>query len=339
MSLLTPPNSSHRSDKDKENKFPEPVAGPSTRSVVWAAQNSIHCLGTPPKSNTISSRNRPGTTKSILKKSSQNGSTHLQVPPPPQQRATTPEPLDPLVDLHYLAHPVERILANGPSNSSECLHELIEGYNILASRLRSGVSDNTDADASWPLFQPLRKKSQEFVNAVVRDLGRALVDPLTLYASNDEEVLAGTPKFTLPSPQKSPTKKKDGMTAEQAKYARDLCVISHSVIRLLSVILSIPAIHSVFDGECPVFTVIQFDSKYICRQTTRSNTDRYPRNSIGRRATNTERPQNMRLGHLATPSSAPSCFCFATSRRQNRLCITSRYGRRTGQRRKERFCQ
>ncbi|PPQ86312.1 hypothetical protein CVT25_005613 [Psilocybe cyanescens] len=244
MSLLTPPSSSHRADKEKENKFPAPVAGPSTRSVVWASQDSIHCLGTPLKSTTISSRHRPRATKSILKKSSQINV--LAVPAVPKQRDVTPEPSDPLVDLHYLDHPVSLILSNGHSDKVESLTDLITGYNILAARLRTSVSDATDADASWPLFQPLRKNTQPFIDAVVRDINRALVDPMLHHVNSEEEDI---PKFTLPSPQKSPTKKKGGMTAEQVKYARDLCTTSHSVIRLLSVILSIPAVYSVFHGK------------------------------------------------------------------------------------------
>uniref|UniRef100_A0A8H7XPF0 Telomere-associated protein Rif1 N-terminal domain-containing protein n=1 Tax=Psilocybe cubensis TaxID=181762 RepID=A0A8H7XPF0_PSICU len=247
MSLLTPPNSSHRADKEKENKYPAPVAGPSTRSVVWAPQNSIHCLGTPPKSTAISSRHRPNASKSILKKSSKINM--LELPAAPKPRDVTPEPSDPLVDLNYLAHPVNLILSNGGPDQTESLADLITGYNILAARLRSGVSDVTDGDASWPLFQPLRKNAQQFVDAVVRDIGRALVDPLLLMASSRDECAMEVPKFTLPSPRKSPTKKKGGMTEEQVKYARDLCTTSHSVIKLLAFILATPAVYNVFQEK------------------------------------------------------------------------------------------
>lgn len=239
MSLLTPPNSSHRSDKDKENKFS--AAGPSTRTVVWASHNSFHCLSTPPKDAPGSSKHRPDAKKSILKKSCQN-SPYLAVPLV-KQRDVTPEPNDALLDLHYLDHPVSQILAEHPDNKN--LGQLIEGYNVLASRLRAGVSDATDADASWPLFQPLRKNTQAFVNAVVRDLGRAFIDPLAPFHPKEDVVL---PKVTLPSPTKSPSKKKGGMTEDQAKYARDLCTTAHSVIKLLSFMLSVSAVFNVFQG-------------------------------------------------------------------------------------------
>ena len=239
MSLLTPPNSSHRSDKDKENKFS--TAGPSTRTVVWASQNLFHCLSTPPKDAPGSSKHRPDAKKSILKKSSQN-SPSLAIPPV-KQRDVTPEPNDALLDLHYLEYPVSQILGELPDNKN--LGQLIEGYNVLAARLRAGVSNTTDADASWPLFQPLRKNAQAFVNAIVRDLGCAFIDPLAPFHTKEDEVSL---KITLPSPKKSPSKKKGGMTEEQAKYARDLCTTAHSVIKLLSFMLSVSAVFNVFQG-------------------------------------------------------------------------------------------
>jgi hypothetical protein len=250
MSLLTPPSTSHRSDKDKENfKFSVsvPLAGSSTRTVVWASEPSIHSLATPIKNISISSRHRPSTAKSILKASSQN--TSLLFVPVTKQREVTPEPADPLVNLKYLETPVGQILSNG-SSSEDPLGELIEGYNVLAARLRATVSDATDADASWPLFQPLRKNAQAFVDAIIRDLGRALVDPVSRHSTSScQNDVTEAPTFTLPSPKSSPVKKKGGMTAEQVKYARDLCTTCHSVIKLLAVMLTVPAIYNVFEGE------------------------------------------------------------------------------------------
>ncbi|CAA7269092.1 unnamed protein product [Cyclocybe aegerita] len=241
MTLLTPPSSSHRSDRDKENKFLLPIAGPSTRTVAWASKNSFHLLSTPPKPPPPS-KQRPEAPKSILKKPNLNAFLSLPVDTG-KEREVTPEPSDPLVNLHYLNHPVEQILSTTNEDGKEPLGKLIEGYNVLAARLRASVSDATDADASWPLFQPLRKNAPALVSAIVRDLGRALVDPLAGAPASEEECL---PKFTLPSPQSSPAKKKGGMTAEQVKYARDLCTTCHSVIRLLNVVLSLPAIYTVF---------------------------------------------------------------------------------------------
>ncbi|KAF5315065.1 hypothetical protein D9619_007434 [Psilocybe cf. subviscida] len=242
MSLLTPPRSSHRSDKEKENKFSSaPLAGPSTRSVVWAPQNSIHNLATPIKHVLFSSKNRPGQTKSILKTSNQP--ILISSEPSSTERETTPAPEDPLVDLNYLNRPVSQILAE-ECNTEEGIKELVEGYNDLATRLRASVDSKTDVDASWPLFQPLRKNQQAFIDALVRDVGRALTDPLSYGSEAEQEK---RPRFSLPSPQKSPTKKKGGFSEEQIKFARDLCTISHAALKLLSVLLAYPALYNVFD--------------------------------------------------------------------------------------------
>ncbi|KIJ13077.1 hypothetical protein PAXINDRAFT_156664 [Paxillus involutus ATCC 200175] len=111
-----------------------------------------------------------------------------------------------------------------------------------------------DGDASWPLFQPLRKNKQVFTDAVVRDLSRALVEPKSNVAEDDdlpmdcdndceeEEALS-----LLPSPKQSPKKKKKlGMSASQIKFARDLCTTTHSVLQLLSTVFTVPALYQIF---------------------------------------------------------------------------------------------
>jgi hypothetical protein len=233
IALLTPPSSLRRGDGETEIKF----VGVG-RSVAWVDDDEIHSLSTPVKKQTVPSKQRPAATRSILKKVG-----FLAVPTDTKQRQVTPEPADILLNQDYLTRPVSQIIAVNDSNGPECLEQLIEGYNVLAVRLRSGVAETTDADASWPLFQPLRKNIEVFVDAVVRDLGRALVDPL-LPSSIVEESM--TKAFL--SPEKSPVKKKGGMTGEQVKYARDLCTTCHSVIKALAVILSLPALYSLFEG-------------------------------------------------------------------------------------------
>lgn len=226
MSLPTPPGTSHR---DKENfTF-------SGFRVAWSATNHVHLLssGTVPK---VPTGPRRSPSKSILKKQNR---VCLDVPEN-KPRDVTPEPSDPLADLNYLEYPVSRITA--PESS---LLDLIAAYSILAARLRSSVSEATDADASWPLFQPIRKRCDIFVEAIVRDLGKALVDPSDFISTEQEPCEEEVP--TLPSPKQSPRKKK-GMSAERVKHARDLCTTSHAVIKLLAIVFSFPAIYGVFSS-------------------------------------------------------------------------------------------
>lgn len=163
--MPTPPGTSHR--KEKENRAPEfSVPGPSTPRVVWAEKNEYRLFENSSNSAfavPASSLKRPPS-KPILKKST---SFNLAIPfAEEEQREVTPEPSDALVDLNYLDGPVSRILAPNAS-----LRDLIEAYSILAARIRSSASDSTDGDASWPLFQPIRKNRDAFVSALERDLG------------------------------------------------------------------------------------------------------------------------------------------------------------------------
>lgn len=250
MSLLTPPSTSHR--REKENH-------PSSSRVVWTgdAHWKVHDLAASPKrppTTASAAKSRPS--KSILKKRS----PILIFAPAEPQREVTPEPNDPLVNLTYLDGPVDRILS-----AKENLRELVEAYSVLAARLRVSVDGKTDVDASWPLFQPLRKNKAAFVDAVIRDLGRALVDPATVFPSQETEQDEIAREWEeerrktalLPSPRNTPVKtkeaekkkKRDGMTAEQVKYARDLCTTCHAVIRLLALLFTLPALLNVFDGS------------------------------------------------------------------------------------------
>lgn len=236
MSLPTPPSSSHRRDKAEENNFFELV----TRSVTWIEEPEIHCLSTPLKTLTVCSKQRPSAKHSILKKS-----TTLLVPHAAKQRDCTPEPAEILRNEDYLARPLTQIISVEDPDCPASLANLIEGYNVLAARLRSAIAESTDGDSDWPLFQPLRQNTEPFVDAIVRDLGRVFVDPLSFCPVVEEE----KSKCILPSPEKTPTRKKGGMTGEQAKYARDLCTTCHSVIRTLSVIFAVPRFYKFFDGQ------------------------------------------------------------------------------------------
>ncbi|KII86652.1 hypothetical protein PLICRDRAFT_699960 [Plicaturopsis crispa FD-325 SS-3] len=221
MSLPTPPGTSHRAEKENRGY-----------RVAWSQENQYHTIGADDLTPlTTVSLNLPA--KSILKKCA-----HVLLPHPEDAREITPEPEDPLVNLHYLDTPVSTIISADAS-----LRDLIEAYSVLAARLRSGTTGATDVDASWPLFQPLRKHRDAFVDATVRDLGRALVDPYEGAAEPREEII------TLPSPKQSPKKKKQGVSAEQVKYARDLCTASHSVMKLLGIIFTTPAICNVFTDD------------------------------------------------------------------------------------------
>jgi hypothetical protein len=262
MSLPTLP---HTARRDKENNNPASANGCSSQRVVWSQKLHTYHLfagnddGTSSSSLFSSPSTQHNPTKSILKSHIHSSMFLLPFPADPAPRQLTPEPLDPLVDVNYLTYPVSKIIMNNDDGDSKevTMGELIEAYNILAARLRaslvnpasSGTNTSTVAtaggdgeeqmttntedaavDASWPLFQPLRKNRTAFVHAIIRDLGKALVDPsLKFSALAGEDGLetsniptstpttttntVSTPNVLLPSPKNTPKKKKDGMTA------------------------------------------------------------------------------------------------------------------------------
>lgn len=239
MTLLTPPRTSHR---DRDHRLP-------VARVAWSQQNQYFILSASPKELApLPARVLDPPCKSILKKTSQ---CFLPVPEEKDHRDITPEPEDPLVNLTYLVRPVAQVI-----NRDSSLSDLIEAYSILNARIRAGVASSSDSDASWPLFQPLRKHTQAFVDAVMRDLGRALVDPSSdtmvdegLIAECKGERENEQAASLLPSPQHSPKKKKKGMSATQVKWARDLCTVTHVVLRLLSVVFVLPSVYQLFSGN------------------------------------------------------------------------------------------
>ncbi|KAJ8691815.1 hypothetical protein PTI98_011346 [Pleurotus ostreatus] len=221
MSLPTPPSTSHR---ERE------ADAPAGSRVVWSQTHQYHCLTSPPRF--APSKTVAATPKSILKRR-----TYSTLPiVVAEQRETTPEPSDPLVDLTYLQSTVSKIIA-----LETPVRELIEAYSVLAARLRSCIPTTGPVDSSWPLFRPLRKNRAALTDAIVRDLGRALEEP----PNSEEPAEPCEERCLLPSPAKSP-RKRGGLSAEQVKHARDVCHTCHAVMRLLALVFTTPALYNIF---------------------------------------------------------------------------------------------
>ncbi|KAI3616070.1 hypothetical protein WG66_014008 [Moniliophthora roreri] len=228
MTLLTPPKTSRR--EEKENR-----ASSSGSRVAWSQHNQYHSLSTPPKFPTSSSAEKELPVKSILKKPS---IPLLPLENESEQREVTPEPNNALDDPHYLETPVSTIISK---ETEMKLGELIGAYSVLAARIRAHVYD--DSRPSSKLLEPLKKNRESMLSCITRDLGRALVDPI-----GEEDHKSARAAVLLPSPTRSP-KKKRGMTAEQAKFARDLCTLTHSVLRFLGLIFTLPPVHKIFTDK------------------------------------------------------------------------------------------
>ncbi|KAJ7016133.1 hypothetical protein C8F04DRAFT_1056651, partial [Mycena alexandri] len=249
MSLPTPPNTGHR---EKENRVPPPFRA----HVIWSPNNQYRTI-TPtlpaqaPLATSVA-KNLPA--KSILKKRSEPRLPLIDA----FQRETTPEPERPKFDPTYLSSPVTTILDPAAS-----LDDLIRAYSILAARIRANITLTTDSDASFPILEPLRKNRVALEEAIVRDIGRCLVNPETMDHDQspedmEEEACLKEQPVLLPSPKNSPKKKKKGTTAKKAKYGRDLCTTCHSAIKLLAVVFTLPAVSGVFTFPqlCSILTQV-----------------------------------------------------------------------------------
>jgi hypothetical protein len=201
--------------------------------VSWSEENKIH-----PLSPTLSLNGlRPSASyqlpvKSILRKSSSFPLTNLHKE---VEREVTPKPDTPLFNSNYLLGPISRIVM-----MDACLKDLIQAYNILAARIRTAVLGEAEIDSTLPLFDPLRSSQDPFADAVVRDLGRAMIHP-SLPKENRPEV-------SLPSPRPSPSRKRHGMNEDEVRYARDLATTTHSVVKLLALLFSCPQLCQLFSG-------------------------------------------------------------------------------------------
>lgn len=224
--LPSPPSTSHREEKENRRIFAQ------LPRVSWSEENQIYPLSPSSLSNLRPSASHKLPTKSILRKSSSFPLTnsHQEV-----EREVTPEPDTPLFNSDYLSGPISRII-----DIDACLKDLIQAYNVLAARIRAAVLGEAEFDSTLPLFDPLRSSQDLFTDAVVRDLGRVMVDP-SLPKKNRPEV-------SLPSPRPSPSRKRHGMTEDEVRYARDLATTTHSVIKLLAQLFASPQFCQLFSG-------------------------------------------------------------------------------------------
>ncbi|CAK5284063.1 unnamed protein product [Mycena citricolor] len=244
-SLLTPPHTAHR---EKENR----VATLGRFHVYWSSQDQVRTINNSIPTTPTKRELRRLPSKSILKKCPQSALPLFDT----FQRETTPEPSQPASDSNYLSSPVNTII--DPSASIE---HLIRAYSVLTARVKAHVTLTADRDAPWPILAPLRQNRVMLEKSIIRDLARCLVDPQSMPQTaedvEEEESLRQENReerdiqSLLPSPKRSPTKKRRGTTAKKAKYGRDLCTVCHSVMKLLTTLFTLPAAYNVFN-VCPV---------------------------------------------------------------------------------------
>jgi hypothetical protein len=145
---------------------------------------------------------------------------------------------NPLEFPDYFLGPVETISCSKSALSSRrlSLHDIIEAYHTLSTRIRRSSSTLTASTATFPALEPLRKKGADVAAALRRDISFHGSAPRT---SEDS-----------PSNLADPTEESVGWepTAYNKSRAADLSTLCHYALRLLSEIFRLPALSSLFSG-------------------------------------------------------------------------------------------
>jgi hypothetical protein len=122
------------------------------------------------------------------------------------------------------------------------LSDLTEAYSVLSARLRTKTAAMLDICGPIPALEPLKEYSEQLVQVLHRDIGRAFIDP----QSESSAPSSGDSPWSSPSSVGSI--KKRGFTEQEVKHARNLCNLCHAAIRCFSNIAVVPVIYSIFTG-------------------------------------------------------------------------------------------
>ncbi|CCO29404.1 hypothetical protein BN14_03416 [Rhizoctonia solani AG-1 IB] len=259
-----------------------------TQRVSFAQKDSHHVYTTPLRPLPSYSSKPPAfiASRSILKAKTPERVIVPEVAapeaPPQHVRDTSPAPDDPLHCATYLTSPVSTIVSSvtiapqpnridgeygdtyGPLPMN--LHDIAEAYSLMLARMRlqamtvaaDGSPTEAEITSDLPLLEPIRKYHTELAVALSRDVGRALIRPVSFSPTpyHTEEISDWSSDYSSdvfgssspPGSPSGPTQRR-GLTAAEVKYARDLSLVSQSAIRVLAVVFHEPAISSHFTDQ------------------------------------------------------------------------------------------
>ncbi|KAJ7288150.1 hypothetical protein C8J57DRAFT_1279246 [Mycena rebaudengoi] len=166
--------------------------------------------------------------KSILK----NTSVVLSSSMPPTKSTSELSP-SPLSSGTYFMSPMETLLESsvGLDANGVSLHDLIEAYNVLSTRIRSQIRVILGKQAPQSALASLREHSGPIAEALRRDLKRAREDPSTYVQRMSH---ADSFQTTIE------------IDEDDLRVSRDLALLSQQVLRLISDLFSFPPLFSLF---------------------------------------------------------------------------------------------
>ncbi len=208
---------------------------PSSR-VNFAPHKNSHYPHSPkePPRCLPSSRLWGRPSRSILKRPSL---TNLMPPAENQLRQVTPEPdgVDALTQESYTVSPLKVIVTSVVDDSLR-LRDVTEAWTLLFARLRARFPSELTV---VPALNPLKANISALLEAIHRDVKRALVDPLQNRRVMEQGVNSTDP---------AEPKKRGGMTEFEVTFARDLFMLSNAALRFLSLICWVPQLYECLNG-------------------------------------------------------------------------------------------
>jgi hypothetical protein len=141
----------------------------------------------------------------------------------------------PMNDSSYLASPISTLVYSNQPHALEHIsaNDLREAYTTLLARLRSHTHLLEAVNPPAPALDAIRRKARTVTDVLLRDMGRALVDPfdaLAGYGGSD------------------PSGSQLNLTELQKCTASDSAALCHHSLLLLSYILRYSDMHGCFDG-------------------------------------------------------------------------------------------
>lgn len=136
----------------------------------------------------------------------------------------------------FFVSPLETLLGSLENPDDDItVHDIIDAYSLFSSRLRSQIRTflRGGEENSTP-FTPIRDASSQLMQVLRRDVRRVLIDPSYEYArltSCDESYSMS-----------------QSIDRRWLQFAKDLALLSHSALRLVSEIFAFPSFLSLFPG-------------------------------------------------------------------------------------------
>jgi hypothetical protein len=131
----------------------------------------------------------------------------------------------------YLKSPIDTLLESVENYTHyiSC-HDLLEAYHTIAIRIRSQIHVIASSNHTFLALDPLKLHSTGILRALRRDIRWTLLDP-----SN---------KHTFATPYV------DGSSStgfEMVKHAKDMVLLCHHALRVVSLIFKFSSLYSIFD--------------------------------------------------------------------------------------------